>query len=97
MNTDKSHLQALSERANAIPGLAVSQVHKESNSVGLTFEYLGQMFTTYIDADTETGELLRHKKEDIANLEKLGLIKFSELLAFFDSLPRVESIVECQH
>ena len=85
--------KALINKLSVISGLCATQEHAETDSVGISFEYLGIMYTIYIDADTEQGELLKHNKFDITEIESLGTTSAQKLIDFFSVLPSLESIL----
>ncbi|MER0262599.1 hypothetical protein ABRZ80_20525 [Vibrio vulnificus] len=78
----------------AIPTLAISTVYNESNSVGITFEYLGKTYTTYINADSQSGALLAHDQENLADVQEMGTVTVEALTAFFETLPKLENILK---
>lgn len=86
-------LQALHDRLLVIGTVKVAQIDTETNSVGLTFEYLGDTFTTYISAETERGDLLKHDHDDLTTIENMGELSADQLIGFFGSLPGIESIL----
>ncbi len=89
-----TRLKELHERLNALPTVSVCQIDSDSNSVGVTFEYNGETFTTYIDAATGRGELLRHDEKNITITENMGTVTESDLIDFFLSLPSITNILK---
>lgn len=81
-------------RLEKIPTISVLQIDEKTDSVGLTFEYLGTLYTTYIDVESERGELLEHDLSDITNLQNIGSIDVNTLLEFFEALPTIAQIVK---
>lgn len=81
-------------RLEKIPTISVLQIDEKTDSVGLTFEYLGALYTTYIDVESERGELLEHDLSDITNLQNIGSIDVNTLLEFFEALPTITQIVK---
>lgn len=87
-----SNLQALHERLVVLPTVSVCEAYPDKHSVGVTFEYLGDTFTTYIDVATECGELLRHDRNNLAQIENVGTLTASDLIRFFESLPKLTTL-----
>ncbi|EHZ2651937.1 hypothetical protein K5N55_003884 [Vibrio vulnificus] len=77
-----------------IPTLAVSAVYDESNSVGITFEYLGKTYSVYINAESQSGALLAHDQENLADVQEMGTVTVEALTAFFETLPKLENILK---
>ncbi|MEZ8082828.1 hypothetical protein [Enterovibrio norvegicus] len=86
------NLQNLRDRMAALPTVSVCEAYSDTQSVGVTFNYLGDTFTTYIDAITERGELLRHNPDNLAQIENIGTITASDLIRFFASLPEMTTL-----
>lgn len=78
----------------SMPTVCVCQFDEDTNSIGISFDYIGVIYTAYIDVDTQSGELLRHDKEDPTLIENLGTVVADDLLSFFARLPSVESILK---
>ncbi|ARC95157.1 hypothetical protein B6A42_27600 (plasmid) [Vibrio coralliilyticus] len=89
-----NRLETLHEQLKHLPGVSVAQIYEDTNSVGLSFDYLGVTYTTYLDAQTGIGELLRHNPEDVSQVQKVGAITSEALIGFFDSVPKIESIAQ---
>ena len=93
MNNTKK-LKALHSRLMVIGTVKVAQIDNETNAVGLTFDYLGQTYTVYIDGDSERGNLLKHELGNMADIEEIGELSANDLIQFFGSLPHLDSIVK---
>ena len=94
MTNKIEQLASVKNRLEMIPTISVLQIDEATNSVGLTFEYLGTLYTTYINAESERGELLEHDSEDITILQNIGSIDVESLLRFFESLPAITQIAK---
>lgn len=90
----EDNLLRVKEKLLFIPTIKVLQEYKESNSFGVTFDYMGTTYTSYIDAESESGELLKHSSEDISTIENVGTIKLDALISFFSSLPSISDITK---
>lgn len=93
MTDNANRLNALQEKLMVIPTVSVAQIDHDSNAIGLSFDYMGITYTTYIDAESERGELLRHDSEEITRIENIGTVGADELIGFFASLPNIETIL----
>lgn len=93
-NTESQRRTALKEKLSVICTASVIQADEKTNSVGLSFEYLGVLFTTYLDAETECGDLLKHDSQDVTVIENIGTTNANDLIAFFDGLPSIEGILK---
>lgn len=92
MNDKKIRLIALHERLQSIPNATVLQTDEKTNSVGVSFCYLGTIHTAYADASTENVELLKHDVNDITQVENIGTTTVNDLITFFNALPVIEMI-----
>lgn len=93
MNKQMRRAALYSKLMNLRPVLA-AQMDDKTDSVGITFGYLGVTYTAYIDAETERGELLQHDSENIESVTSVGVVSAEKLVNFFSRLPKLESIVE---
>ncbi|MFB9214248.1 hypothetical protein [Vibrio sinaloensis] len=94
MKDSNKKLIAVKNRLSVIPTSSAVQVDEVTNSVGISFSYLGRLYTTYFDADTERGELLLHELNDISVIQNIGSIDIDSLVAFFGSLPDINQIAK---
>lgn len=85
---------ALYSRMLALKNISAAQIDIETNSVGVSFNYLGVMYTAYIDVDTEYAELLQHDAEELFNVSNIGSSTANKLIEFFESLPKINDICE---
>ncbi|WP_412497238.1 hypothetical protein [Vibrio fluvialis] len=86
----KSIFQAL----ESIPTVCACRLDDATNTIGVSFDYLGVIYTAYIDVDTQAGELLRHDKENLTLVENIGAVTASDLISFFSHLPPISSILK---
>ncbi|HHY0582404.1 MULTISPECIES: hypothetical protein [Vibrio] len=93
-NSEAQRRLALKDKLSAICTVSVMQDDEKTNSIGVSFEYLGVLYTTYLDADTECGELLKHNPNDITVIENIGTTNANDLIEFFDGLPNIEGILK---
>ena len=92
MNDKKNRLIALHDRLQSIANVTVLQIDDPTNSVGVSFGYLGATYTAYADATTESVELLQHNVNDITQVENIGTTTVNDLVAFFSDLPEIQTI-----
>ncbi|MGR2997557.1 hypothetical protein ABMY12_20680 [Vibrio vulnificus] len=85
-------LKNLVETLDAISLIDVLNVDEVTQSVGVSFSYLGIFYTVYFSANTQQGELLRHDGNDITKIENVGRISAVELARFVASLPQLVDI-----
>ena len=85
-------LEKLVETLDAISLIEVLNVDEVTQSVGVSFSYLGTFYTVYFSAKTQQGELLRHDDDDITQIENMGCISAAKLAQFVASLPQLVDI-----
>lgn len=87
------HREPLTARLKIINPIILRE-DEETDSVCLSFEYLKTTYTTYLNAQTETGRLLRHDPKNMTKTEYIGDITANDLICFFSELPSIEKIVK---
>ena len=92
MNDKKNRLIALHDRLQSLTNILVLQIDDQTNSVGVSFGYLDATYTAYVDATTESVELLQHNVNDITQVENIGTTTVNDLIAFFSGLPEIQTI-----
>ncbi|KAB1511990.1 hypothetical protein [Photobacterium damselae] len=85
-------LNVLEERLATVHSISILQVDQDTHSIGITFNYQGEIYTGYIDAVTENVELMRHDRSDIGSIHNVGSTTLNKLVSFFDDLPSIQTI-----
>ncbi|MGQ5487106.1 hypothetical protein E4T25_18690 [Photobacterium damselae subsp. piscicida] len=87
-----NELTVLEERLATFQSVSILQIDKATHSIGITFNYLGEIYTGYIDAVTENVELIRHDRSNIGCIHNVGSTTLNKLVSFFDDLPSIQTI-----
>ncbi|ELV7517774.1 hypothetical protein QMU85_002780 [Photobacterium damselae] len=85
-------LTVLEKRLATVQSVSILQVDKDTHSIGITFNYQGEIYTGYIDTVTENVELIRHDCSDIGSIHNVGSTTLNKLVSFFDDLPSIQTI-----
>ena len=92
MMTQQEKRLNLYSRLLSIKNVSAAQMDAETDSVGISFNYLGVLYTAYVDTETERAELLQHDPIDLSQVVNIGSSTATQLIAFFEGLPTIQSI-----
>lgn len=69
-------------------------MNQNTNKITLSFTYLGDFYTAYVDVDSEQIQMVKHDSDDLNNMLIIGQTTVDKLIGFFSRLPRIEDIID---